>query len=237
LEQLYDRAGEKKDPKLLSVSWSITLVDPPGASAEIEALFETEDRLDTEERGLFMLYGGRARMSLTVSGPTEDWVEATFGELHPIIKAAEIGGIYKPLLIFRRQGVVWASSFTLAAVGSYAGAQYSSDVAAPQSPSERLNDILVNRTIDQRFEAFLRDFYIGLQADSVVPYAISIIAFMGLAMLGYVLFPKLIPRSTISIGLAKRRFAQHRNAFTFVIFTLGLLGIILPIIVNLLTSR
>jgi hypothetical protein len=50
------------------------------------------------------------------------------------------------------------------------------------------------------------------------------------AALGYVLFPKLVPRAGINIGLASTRYAMYENTFRLVIVTILISGILVPLI-------
>ena len=45
-------------------------------------------------------------------------------------------------------------------------------------------------------------------------------------ILGYMLYPKLVPRAGINIGLASTRYTVYENAFRLVVFTIVVSGIL-----------
>lgn len=51
---------------------------------------------------------------------------------------------------------------------------------------------------------------------------------------GMLILPKFVPKSCIAVGLAKRRYLEYENLFKFLIFTLGISGLLVPIIRALL---
>lgn len=236
LTQLFDAAGEKRDPESVLLSWELDLFRPAKGVAKIEVAYVTEAAMTTEEFSLFSPGHNRAKMEVEVGGPTSDWTEATYSNVYPIVEVAKLGGIYAPLLWFRRDGVVWASSFVLAILSQTGVAALIARLRSAQRNVDRVSDVLSRQTLEQKFTRFVEIiFSTDTGFGSFLLGILPVLVFLGFLALGYFVFPKLVPRSTIALGLASRRIARYRNVFNFIVFNLILLGVLIPIIINLIT--
>jgi hypothetical protein len=103
-ERFLRRAGDRRDPERLELSWRQRLRSPLGAVASIELSFVTERRLETQELGLFDY--NIANAELQVSGQTDEWVDKIFADLEPVMLSAKLSGLYRPLMVFRNKVVV-----------------------------------------------------------------------------------------------------------------------------------
>jgi hypothetical protein len=83
-------------------------------------------------------------------------------------------------------------------------------------------------------DMFAREIYSPLKGD---PLSQSLLLTVGgmsvmlvVAVLCYVLYPKLVPRAGINIGLASTRYAMYENTFRLVMVTILISGILVPLI-------
>ena len=92
--------------------------------------------------------------------------------------------------------------------------------------------------METKIDSFVREIY-GPVKDSPIfetmPIVLGGFALMAIiAILGYMWYPKLVPRAGIKIGLASTRYASYDNTFRLivvtVISTVILGGIIMPLI-------
>lgn len=233
-EDTVREAGHVKDPSAMTLTWQRLLMEPIASIAVIEVELNTEKPLDTEELGL--LEHHLASMEITVAGPEKKWVENVFKDIEPIFEAAIISGIYKPLLLFRNKTIVHYSGILLSSVTYFLSMIFVQRQLGGESKSKLLSDILSKVTVEEKINQLSRALF--LQEESIINLALSFgagLIVMALTMLTcYVFLPKLVPRSVIAVGLAKTRFLQYQNAFRFIVFTLIVSGIVLPILINVM---
>jgi hypothetical protein len=235
LNILLDKAGDKRDPESLAMRWVSLLVEPIGTIAQVDMVFTTEQPLETKELGL--LDFDLAQMKLEIGGPFDSWVEQTYQILNPFFETARLSGIYRPLLIFRNRNIVLVLSLITAIfVDNLVSRILSVYINTPVYVDEAAY-ILSQPNLESKFDAFITKMYevqsplgsgLAILGVSIVTYLISLV-------ICYILYPKLVPRSAISIGLAKIRFSKYQNAFRFVVFTIILSGFILPLLYTLIS--
>ena len=236
LNALIDRAGDNRDPERLYMRWVSMLIEPLGTIAQVEIYFTTEQPLETKELALLEI--NVAHMELEIGGPSESWVEHSFQTLNPFFETARLSGIYKPLLIFRNKNVVLMLSIITALFVDQLISRLLSVYVNTPVYIDKTTYILSQLNLEQKFDAYVRAMYevespigsgLAIFGASIVTYVITLI-------LCYILYPKLVPRSVISIGLAKIRIAKYQNVFRFVVFTIIISGFLLPLLYSLITK-
>ena len=115
LDELLDKPGDRRDPESMTIEWSAVLQEPLASTAKIQAVFTTEKPFQVAELQWFEF--SAASMDLENAGPDRQWVENTFNELDPFFTSVRLGGIYRPLLIFRNMAVVHVLSWFTGFVG------------------------------------------------------------------------------------------------------------------------
>jgi len=235
LEELIEKAGDQKDPVCLDLKWHYFLSEPVGSTAEIIISFTTEKPLEVEELGL--LDFPVASMDLDVSAPIPEWVDSTFNILASFLDSSRIRGIYKPLLIFRNKAFVSICSYSLGILAWVSYIQILNKIKRDNiNPSYKTiaDKITMNKSIETKFDAFVNEFYgPGLDSsilENVISIAAGLILWITFIIIGYLFFPKLIPRSGINIGLARGRYNDYENVFKLLVFTILLSGVIIPLL-------
>jgi hypothetical protein len=234
LKELLDKAGDKKDPEQISFKWHCYVPKPISSHAEVESIFTTEKPMNDEELGLMEFH--TASMNLTVVGPTPEWVDYTFDELDPFMNSVKLGGVYKPLLIFRNKTVVDILSHGIGVLSYITylefGSKWKRDSKAPEE-LELMNKIISKPTIEEKFDEFIRQIYLPTKNspifETIIYFAGAIVFWIVMISVSRWLLPKLIPKSGINIGLSKNRYETYENAFKLIIFTILLSGIVIPI--------
>jgi hypothetical protein len=234
LTTLLDKAGERRDPERLTLEWQTLLTNPFAEVAVIKIDFVTEKPLETEELSLLQFH--RAMIALEIGGPTQSWVDSAAEQLSPILQVTRIGGIYRPLLLFRNREVVQTFSWLLAVVGQVVAIEALASHFRGPRKSEAASEILGKSGIAEKFDAWIR--YTLLDKHSLLEPLIvfgGAMLFFGLCLFGgFWLFPRLVPQSGIQIGLAGVRIARYRNLCNLIIITILLSGLLLPLIRKLL---
>ena len=214
LDELLDKAGDRRDPESMTIEWSAALQEPLASTAKIQAVFTTEKPFRVAELEWFEF--PLASMELEIAGPDRQWVENTFSELDPSFTSVRLGGIYRPLLIFRNRAVVSIVSWT---TGFFAQMSYFGLIEVlkrPQVNATRQGQIerIVNQpTVEAKIDSFVREVY-GPLKDSPIFDALwaiigSLLALAIIAMIAQKLYPMLVPRAGINIGLASPRYASY----------------------------
>jgi hypothetical protein len=235
LDTLLKRAGQQKDPEALVLSWTTMLSEPFGNIAEVTISCTTGAPLESEYRGVFARY--QPRIELVINGSTGEWADAAFGAIDPIIATFRIGGIYKPLCLFGNDGFLNLITLPLTLLLQLVTISELSNLLDPDSGSFVLRRILRLPTVKQQLDAFLKNYYTGSSpvGIEVFIFVASIMVLLGGFVICRHVLPLLAPRSGIEIGLAGRRMQRYRNVFHFVVFSILLLGITLPVLVSLMT--
>lgn len=237
---LLDKAGDERDPEQLVLNWHTFLPMPFSSVAEVTIVFTTEKPLNTEE--LRILEFPIASMDIEVTGPSNDWVDFSFNEILPFVVTAKIGGIYKPLLVFRNRNLVNIFSY---ASGLIIWVIYNRIISWASTgennvkTSEILKKIVSKSSIDAKFDEFVKVLFGPIERSPIFQSIFSIAGGLIVWMIGIItsmwLLPYFVPKSGICIGLSKNRYDNYINAFKLIVFTIIISGILLPVIINLIT--
>lgn len=237
IKELLEKAGNIKDPVMLNLIWKCILKNPFYTTAEIEISFVTDLKLETQERNI--LEFPRSKVDLRVRCPYKDWVDNTFSNLVAILNSARIGGIYKPLLIFRNSNFVHILSYAFGFISYITFLEVSFRFRKSRIPIINIAKKIISRSsIEDKFDAFINEYFMPTTQspiwEIVLIMAFGIVIWMSMNIFGYWFFPKLVPRSGINIGLSSGRYAEYENTFKLIIFAILLCGIIIPLILKLL---
>ena len=235
-----EKAGNKKDPENSTLTWKKFFVDNIGEihSGQISISFVTEKSLKNEDMPAGEFY--RASIQLNVTGANLDWVERSFENLLPYIDSTKLSGIYRPLWFFRNKNFINILSMVLGWVGFYVGIDISSNILKKDtefSKVEILEQIFDTTNLNDKIDLLSQQILNPIKSvwwEPIVMILFGALAFAVIYFSGMNLFPRLTPNSHIAIGLANIRANKYMNAFKFVVFTLLLSGIILPLIIKLL---
>ncbi len=170
-----------------------------------------------------------------VLGPSRPWVRQTAATIEALLAHTKLSRLYRPLLMFRSETVnmivAWCIGATLFALSSELMGRLF------DSGHDGLHHILAGHSLSARFERYILEIYrpgLGLLAGMVLfllPYL--------LLWAGYLLADRylayLVPRSSISLGLGKRRYADYMNVSRFVIFGV-FAAVMISVLANLITS-
>ena len=235
LDELLDKAGDRRDPESMTIEWSAALQQPLASTAKIEAVFTMEKPFQVAELGWFDF--PVANMELEIAGPDRQWVEHTFNELDPFFTSVRLGGMYRPLLMFRNQTVVhffsWLSGFyAMMWVFAFFEAMRRPEVNATRQ--SQIDRIVNQPTAEAKIDSFVREVY-GPVKDSPIfdvmwLFIAALLAQAIITIIGYKWYPKLVPRAGINIGLAATRYASYENTFRLVVYVIILAGFVLPLI-------
>jgi hypothetical protein len=238
LDEFLDKAGDRRDPASMMIEWSAVLQEPMTSTAKIQAVFTTEKPSQVTEQWFEF---PAARMDLRITGPDRQWIENVFGELDPFFTSVRLGGIYRPLLIFRNRTFVhlfsWLTGFAaqMFYLAIFEWIQRSQVNATRQ---DHINRIVNQPTVEAKIDSFVREIYGPVKNSPIIetlPITLGgFVLLLFIAILGYMWYPKLVPRAGIKIGLASTRYASYDNTFRLifvtVITTIMLGGIIMPLI-------
>ncbi len=232
-DKLLEECGDTMDPETLLLTWIAFLKGAPGECAKIELAFQTDVSLETESLEWFEHH--LASIEITVAGPTNLWVGETFRKLDPFLETAKIGGIYKPLLVFRNKHVVQISSWAIGVIAQISSIEFLSRELKKDSTQSKVERILNQTTLDEKFDTFVKALFLEKSSvtNSIMIFGGSFILLLLIYVLSLHTLPKLVPRSTIEIGLTKSRVERYRKTFQFIIFTLLVGGLLIPIIRSL----
>jgi hypothetical protein len=235
-DQFLREAGDKKDPEQAHLVWNKFAVDANGEpiAGEVRVTFTTEKRLETQdiEVGAFM----RASVDLLVSSSDSDWAAQTFADVTPHIEATRMGGVLRPLWIFRNRYVVQVLAMALSWISFFTGASFASrqlSVTARLSESQVLQKLVSTNDLRAKIN-ILATQWLTPSNDPwwhpIVVIGCGALAFAIIYTAGITLLPKLTPNSAIAIGLANRRAQQSLNTFKFIVFVLLISGILVPLL-------
>lgn len=233
LQQCFDSAGDDADAESIELIWSGLAVN--GNFHTIEIVCVTEKPLASSATRAPVPEA--AGITLSVSGESRRWVRITFSQLESLINATRLSMLFRPLEVFRHTVFIQIGSWIVGAVMWYISYHFMVERLEKADNQRRMQEILASRSLDGRFEAFVRDilsphnsFLLGLFL-FLIPYGLLFLGFI----LGERYLSHLVPRSSVSIGLSSRRYHDYINVFKFVIFTVAL-GSILGVIVNLISG-
>ena len=239
LDEFLDKAGDRRDPASMAIEWSAVLQEPMTSTAKIQAVFTTEKPSQATEQQWFEFPA--AKMDLRITGPDRRWVENTFNELDPFFASVRLGSIYRPLLIFRNRTFIHLFSWITGLVVQMFYFAFVEWIKRPQvntTRQDRINRIVNQPTVETKIDRFVHEIYEPVKDSPIfetMPIALGGFALMVIiAILGYMWYPKLVPRAGIKIGLASTRYDSYENTFRliFVTFISAILlsGIIMPLI-------
>jgi hypothetical protein len=194
LDELLDKAGDRRDPESMTIEWSAALQEPLASTATIEAVFTTEKPFQVAELGWFDF--PVATMDLAVAGPDRQWVEHTFNELDPFFTSVRLGSMDRPLLIFRNQTVAhffsWLSGF-YAQMLTFAFAETMRRPEVNATRQSRIDRIINQPTVEAKIDSFVREVYGPVKDNPIFDIMwLFIVALVGLAiitLIGYKLYP------------------------------------------------
>lgn len=238
IDDLLEKAGDKKDPERLRITWQQFTQEPVGNRMRIEVVFTTEKPLKTQE--LALLEFPLASMDLAVQGPDSQWVESTFDHLVPFFETSRIRGIYRPLLLFRNRLVVHIASWSIGFIGWILYHEAIRNMRRAEAGPVRqdfVDRVKSQQSIEEKFDVYVDHLYGPSEANSLYEtlfvLAGGLIIYLTVFAFSMLLLPKLVPRSGINIGLAKSRYDQWENGFRLVVFSVLLSGILIPLIRHL----
>ena len=102
---------------------------------------------------------------------------------------------------------------------------------------EVLQKILAETDIVKKFDIYARQILTPSRIpwwEPIVVIACGGVTFVAVFYIGMALLPKLTPNSSIAIGLSDRRARQSMNVFKFVVWTVLVCGVLIPLIVELI---
>ena len=235
-DEFIKKAGDKKDPESTNLIWGKFAIDQEGepVAGEICVLFVTEKRLHTQDDapGDF----NHAYIKLIISGSNLEWVEFTFSNLLPYITSSNLGGLFRPLWIFRNKWFITILAHVISWIGFFIGVHFVSRLFTKDSRlsrAEMLEKILQETDVASKLDLFDKQMLQPSSAhwwEPIVTIAAGGMTFVVMHVIGLSIMPKLAPGSSIAIGLSNRRAEGRLNLFRFIIFTLLVSGIIIPII-------
>lgn len=239
-EDFISKAGDRKDPESCVLRWSRFALDENGKpiAGEVQFTFVTEKRLHTQDNapGEF----NHAYIKLTVSGSSQTWVENTFADLVPYVETSKLGGIYRPLWLFRNKWFISIFSQALSWMGFIIGMVTTMRLfrrTVRLTEAEVLKNILTETNMLTKFDLLAKQLLTPSTTpwwEPIVTITAGGITYAMLFIGGMSLLPKLTPNSSIAIGLSDRRAQSYMNVFKFIVFTVLLCGIILPLLVELI---
>lgn len=234
LENLLADAGNAKDPESATFSWTILLRDPLGSQAKVEVKFVTEQQLQTEEKRLFNF--PLAYMELNVFGSQDNWVEDTFYDLNPFMEICKLGELYEPFLIFRNKFVVVISGLMIATAGFIISTDQIRKLLTKWHEQEWrsvIDNIISLPNIELKFNAWMRYIYEPSRTawwEPVIILGSGAIVFLAIFTIASLVIPKLVPRSAIAIGLSHLRYVRYDIVFRYLLLTILVGSIIIPLL-------
>ena len=235
LDELRNFAGIRKSPTDLTLRWRVLLREPFMKIASIEVTFHTDARKDID--ALNLLDFPLASIEYEIAGMDRDWVDATAEDVMSVLKSTRLRGIYRPLLIFRNRMVVHVFSWSLALIVEIAAISSIGRALAQHTRLDYKTRILDAAGIEGKFDEFVQYMFSNSPiSHTVLSLGSALVLMFAVLVLGFWALPKLVPRSGVLIGLERTRWQQYENVFRFVIFTLGIGGIGVAIIVKILEA-
>lgn len=234
LDECFDLAGDDADAESIEIVW--TALSTSGNFHEIRLDCVTEKPL--ESSGTRWPMPDLAGIDLTVSGESRRWVRISFLQLEGLIRSTRLPLLLRPLEVFKHDLFSNAGGWILGIAVFFTSSTILSNTVLSALNQRRIQTILGPATLQQQFAAFVRDRF----APPGGAFVLELFAFMlpyGLLFLTWMLGQRylkyLVPRSSISIGLSKRRYLDYVNFFKFLVFTV-VIGSIMALIVNLISN-
>jgi len=239
-EEFLEKAGNKKDPENSTLTWKKFFIDRYGGvySGQISISFITEKKLNDRDMAPGQYH--RASIQLDISGSDSNWVERAFANLSPYLDTTKLNGIYRPLWLFRNKTFINISSSVLAWAGFWIGMDISGKILRKDTEISRadvLQQIIDTTNVTEKIDLLSRQILDPIKSvwwEFLIVFLFGALGFAVIYFSGMNLFPRLTPNSHIAIGLANIRAKKYMNAFKFVVFTLLISSIILPLIIKFL---
>lgn len=234
------KAGNKKDPEAAFIVWRKFFLQPDGepVAGEVKLSLVTEKNLEGGSNAPGQLH--HASINLSVSGSDQDWVERTFGELTPHVAATRLGGLYRPLWIFRNRWFIDLLTYFLSASGFSIGLHFSVKYVASTLQARKdevLQTIKDASDASQKIDLLANWIFNPIEQPwwgILVGFGASAFLAGSLFIAGMGLLPRLTPQSSIAIGLSSRRTQTYLNVFRFLLFSGLILGIVVPLTTELI---
>jgi len=234
LDELVRNVGKDNEsiPESLFVEYEVLLYEPYAHRAYVEVDFITDAKLEIEEQGI--LDYDLASIKIKVGGSDKNWILDTFTRLDKYVKAMKLGGIYKPLLLFRNKYFVWLMSFFTAFIAQTFFGTLVSRWITGENDALKVEDIISKVGIEEKFDTFIRYVYMNKTplSDSMLVMILGIIAYLIVLVISYIMYPKLIPKSLILLGLSKYKLIKYKNAYKYIVFSVIFLSIIIPLVLS-----
>ena len=234
-----EKAGNNRDPESIRMQWSKFSIDSNAEpiSGIVIVSFITEKLLNTQSK----FENNRASVKIEVSGSDSKWVSSTLDTIIPYIDSTKLGGIYKPLWIFRSKIFIETITYILGLLGFILGYTFSNRLFVKQEllrKKDMLDKIINEVDIAKKINLFA-ERVLSIDNFGLWNYFLSMICggvIMALIyLLGNNVFSRLTPNSCIAIGLAAKRSENYMNVFKFVIFGVIITGIVIPILMKALS--
>jgi hypothetical protein len=235
-EQFLDRAGKRKDPLGIKLSWNKYAIDSNGEviSGQIELSFTTEKRLKTGRSNQDSI--PRSKIEVIVSGSDQRWVDQLFDDMVPMVKTTAHGGMMRPLWIFQNTSVVSSISAVLAVTTIVYILNFAQKRNLLDNQEEQVRVLkLIKNSKDIGYQ--LSHYVTWALTPKPFPIAEFIIAIVLVFFVGASIFataekllPLLTPSSAVAIGTAKRRALSGIDVFKFIFFTLILGAVVIPLV-------
>jgi hypothetical protein len=232
LSRMLKRSADEHDPESVVLSWKALISGHGSMISCIEASFVTEKRLKTGSLSAFEF--SYAYMQLEVYSADEGWVEEAFAKTRGIFESARLPWLYAPLLMFRNKIVVQLVAQSLGWSGFFVFSNQVGKLLRDNfaHPTSVLSDILANDNIIGKIDLLSR-YLINPANDPwwsvIVILGGGIFVFLVLLFILMLLLPMLVPRSIISMGLAKHKLAFWANVAKFLFLTVGISGFVIPV--------
>ena len=242
-DEFIEKAGKRRDPERISVKWSKFEIEKYGEpmSGEVEIIFSTEQRLDTERADPDVIH--RATVELSVSGSEQRWVDQLFEDLLPSLRTTAHGGYLKPLWVFRNPYVVQVLGLLFGYMSMIWAKNLLANKRTVDSKGEKtekalsfIKDITSAPSIEEKFDIYVTRLYTpstsfnNSTSEEIWSFVVLVTAFLSMYIAARYLLPKLTPNSSIAIGVAKRRAQVTLDTFKFLVFSILVAGFVIPAI-------
>jgi hypothetical protein len=205
-------------------------------AGEVCIELRTEKRLIVDDSPIGEF--NKASILLSVSGSDVNWVEKVFNALVPFVQIAKLGGIYRPLWIFRNKLFISISSHVVAWMGFFIGMTVAGRLfAADPSRQTVLQRLLSETDLSEKINIFARHILDPQQLPWWQPLIVMSFAALTFAVIYFsamFILPHLTPGSSIAIGLSSRRAHARLNTFRFLIFSVLILAVLVPLLLKLI---
>jgi hypothetical protein len=230
-----EEAAETKDAESLAVLWEA--VDSCGAIYQVGMKCVTELPLITNRAE-----GPTpevARIEISASAPSRVWVDSTLDMVVPQVEGARLSHLFRPLEWFRSPLVREFAAWGCGLLALYLASALIARLTSGAESGATLNSILAHRGLQEQFDAFLRSLYgpEGSLVEGLLGLLVPWMALFAVYLLAKRSLGHVVPRSSINIGMAAKRYKDYLNVFRFVVFGLfvaTIVGVVADMIVSVL---